>query len=69
MKLLKDLDGYIIPPGGVQASTSFKNLDEKYFLNKDEEIKKAKEKFLKGEFSSVAEQLDGLSKGIINDNA
>ena len=40
MKLLKDLDEYIIPPGH-EAKNSFKNLDEKYFLNKDEEIQKA----------------------------
>jgi hypothetical protein len=40
MKLLKDLDGFIIPDDKL-ASISFKNLDEKYFLNKDEEIKKA----------------------------
>ena len=40
MKLLKDLDEFIIPPGD-KASTSFKNLDEKFFLNKDEENQKA----------------------------
>lgn len=37
MKLLKDLDGYIIPPGD-KASTSYKNLDEKYFLDQDVEV-------------------------------
>ena len=38
MKLLKDLDGYIIPLGSDKASTSFKNLDDKYFLDQDVEI-------------------------------
>jgi hypothetical protein len=40
MKLLKDLDAYIIPPGEMALST-FKNLDEKYFLDNDLEIQKA----------------------------
>lgn len=34
MKLLKELDSYLIPPGEA-ANASFRNLDEKYFLNKE----------------------------------
>jgi hypothetical protein len=37
MKLLKDLDSYIIPKGE-KASTSFHNLDEKYFLDEEVEV-------------------------------
>ncbi len=54
MKLLKDLDAFIIPPG-FEASISFKNLDEKYYLNKDEEIQKALDNLQKGEYESVVD--------------